>query len=368
MCARRFLAVIFFLTLLVVAASFAIYQWGGSVLVSQATPQGHFNARAGGDDPDYAQPASWLARPGLADDLSLWLPPEADPPTSADTAAVFYVHPTTYLDRDRWNAPIDTDAVTAARTKLIVQSQASAFAKAGQVWAPRYRQAAYGAFLLKSRDATEALDLAYGDISRAFDQFLTEAGSRPIIIAGHSQGALHLLRLLQERKQQLKGRLVAAYVIGWPVSTTADVPSLGLSPCRSSDETNCLLSWLTFAEPANPNLILNEWKAGRGPSGRPHRAADLLCVNPLTGTQGGSAQPAQNPGTLVPTASLQSATLAAGQVGATCKDGLLVIDGSVPALGSFVLPGNNYHVYDITLFWEAIRRDAVRRLAAWSAP
>jgi hypothetical protein len=30
-----------------------------------------------------------------------------------------------------------------------------------------------------------------------------------------------------------------------------------------------------------------------------------------------------------------------------------------------VLPGNNYHVYDYALFWEAIRRDAGRRVAAW---
>jgi hypothetical protein len=36
-----------------------------------------------------------------------------------------------------------------------------------------------------------------------------------------------------------------------------------------------------------------------------------------------------------------------------------------PQLGSFVLPGNNYHVYDYALFWGAIRRDAERRLAAW---
>jgi hypothetical protein len=34
-------------------------------------------------------------------------------------------------------------------------------------------------------------------------------------------------------------------------------------------------------------------------------------------------------------------------------------------MGPFVLPGNNYHVYDYSLFWGAIRRDAERRLAAW---
>jgi len=42
-----------------------------------------------------------------------------------------------------------------------------------------------------------------------------------------------------------------------------------------------------------------------------------------------------------------------------------LLDGDIPALGPFVLPGNNYHVYDYALFWTAIRGDAVRRLQAW---
>ena len=54
-----------------------------------------------------------------------------------------------------------------------------------------------------------------------------------------------------------------------------------------------------------------------------------------------------------------------GRVGAHCEDGLLLLDGDVPALGPFVLPGNNYHVYDFALFWAAIRRDAERRMDAW---
>jgi hypothetical protein len=44
---------------------------------------------------------------------------------------------------------------------------------------------------------------------------------------------------------------------------------------------------------------------------------------------------------------------------------LLILDGDIPALGPFVLPGNNYHVYDYALFWTAIRGDAERRLQTW---
>jgi hypothetical protein len=364
MCARRFLIIIFVLTLLAVAAGFAIYQWGGNFLLRQATPSGHFEAARAGDGPDYSKAESWLSRPGLANDPSQWLP-DGVQPASSGHADIFYIHPTTYLATDRWNAPLRPDVTTEFRTRLFVQSQASVFNSAGAVWAPRYRQAAYGAFLLKSSDARQALDFAYGDVSAAFDRFLADAGNRPIILAAHSQGALHLTRLLAERKDQLGGRLVAAYAVGWPVSTTADLPALGFAACASPDQTGCILSWMSFAEPANSDLILGEWSKTRGANGGARRREDVLCVNPLTGTVGSSAPPAANPGTLVPSSSFTSAALDPGKVGARCDHGLLIIGGEIPALGPYVLPGNNYHVYDYALFWGAIRRDAERRLGAW---
>jgi hypothetical protein len=365
MCARRFLIAVLVLTLIVVAAGFAIYQWGGNVLLKQATPTGHFDAAEAGSSPDYSRQDSWVARPGMARNPSLWLPAGVAGTTTGN-ASVFYIHPTTYLERDRWNAPLATAGQTAFRTRLFVQSQASAFTAAGEVWAPRYRQAAYGAFLLKSEDAQEALNLAYADIRAAFDQFLSQMPpDEPIILAAHSQGALHLMRLLQDDKQRLNARLVAAYVVGWPISTTADLPSLGYPACRAAEQTGCILSWMSFGDPANPGLILDQWQKTKGPTGAGRRREDVLCVNPLTGTAGGAAGPASNPGTLVPSANLNSATLLPGRVGARCDKGLLLIEGDVPQLGPFVLPGNNYHVYDYALFWGAIRRDSERRLAAW---
>jgi hypothetical protein len=366
MCARRFLMAVFILTLLVVAAAFAIYQFGADVLVRQAVPKGHFEAVEAGGAPDYRQESSWLARPGLAEDPSHWLPDGIAAPRAGD-AAVFYIHPTTYLERDRWNAPLDAGGDTAFRTALFVQSQASAFNGVGQLWAPRYRQAAYGAFLLSSEDAKKALDLAYRDVAAAFDQFVREAGDRPIVLAGHSQGALHLERLLRDKVagKPIARRIVAAYVVGWPISNSADLPVLGLPACTAPAEAGCILSWLSFGEPANPDLILDQWDHSRGLTGGDRRQQDALCVNPITGTQNGAAAPAENPGTLVPTADLTSATLKTGLVGARCDNGLLMVSGAIPPLGPFVLPGNNYHVYDYALFWGAIRRDAERRLAAW---
>src|SRR3954470_8267426 len=74
MCARRFLVAVFVLTLLVVAAGFAMFQYGGQILIKSAVPRGHFEAAKAGTGPDYSKPASWVARPGIGGDPSAWLP------------------------------------------------------------------------------------------------------------------------------------------------------------------------------------------------------------------------------------------------------------------------------------------------------
>ncbi len=366
MCARRFLFVIVGLTLLAVAGAFFIFQYGGSTLIRMATPQGRFSPPPPQSGPDYTLGSSWLARPGNADSPAAWVPDGLVAASADRAAATFFIHPTTYLERDRWNAALDPGADAGFRARLFVQSQASAFNGQSRVWAPRYRQAAYGAFLLKREDASKALDLAYRDVLAAFDIFLAaQPQATPIILAGHSQGALHLSRLLVERREALAGRIVAAYVVGWPLSVSADLPATGLPPCNAPDQAKCVLSWQSFAEPANASLVLDSWVGSKSANGVERARKDMLCVNPISGERDGGAAPGANLGTLVPTADLAGATLAAGRVGARCADGFLMIDGAIPALGPYLLPGNNYHVYDYALFWGSIRADVERRLRAF---
>jgi hypothetical protein len=208
MCARRFLIVIFVLILLTVAGAFLFFQYGQRVLIKQAVPQGSFQAPPPSSEPDYAQQSSWISRPGIGGDPSAWQPNDDPRPLTPKPAHLFYIHPTTYLQRDRWNATIAGSADSRYRAELFVRSQASAFNDVAAVWAPRYRQAAFGAFLLDSEDARKALDLAYGDVEAAFERFLASIPpGEPIILAGHSQGALHLAMLLRRRlADQRRGR------------------------------------------------------------------------------------------------------------------------------------------------------------------
>src|SRR5690606_14789585 len=103
-------------------------------------------------------------RPGMgADDPSRWLPPGVEEDADAIGAAVFFVHPTSYIEKAYWNAPVD-EPKSRERSELFVRGMASPFNKSLDIWAPRYRQAAFGAFLSDDPAAQKALDIAYGDV------------------------------------------------------------------------------------------------------------------------------------------------------------------------------------------------------------
>ncbi|MEG3124756.1 DUF3089 domain-containing protein [Sphingomonas sp. GB1N7] len=363
--ARKFLYVFACLIVLTVAAAFAYRLWGVEIIRWWAVPSAQFEAQAPVPANAYADPKMWLAHPDLRKDAARWTPPGYAPVANAP-AAVFYVHPTSFLGTAHWNAKLD-DAESNARAELFLRAQATAFNESGAIWAPRYRQATFGAFLTDADAANQALDLAYGDISAAFDQFVKEAGDRPIILAGHSQGALHLTRLLREKiaDTPLAKRIVAAYVIGWPISRSTDLAALGLPECTRPDQAGCILSWQSFAEPADPTMILEHYDKTTGFDGKPRKGTPMVCTNPLTGTANATAPAQANLGTLIPSAALDTAQVQPGAVPARCDPRGFLLIGEPPAMGNYVLPGNNYHVYDYSLFWANVRADVARRLATF---
>src|SRR5688572_17787244 len=74
---------------------------------------------------NYAQASLWIARPDIAGNPALWAP-QGFAPTGSPRASVFFVHPTSFLERNAWNAPL-THEDSQTRAVLFVRSQASAF-------------------------------------------------------------------------------------------------------------------------------------------------------------------------------------------------------------------------------------------------
>ena len=369
---RKFLYVIAVLIVLALVALFALRMWSKELTEVAFVPSGEFVAQDPLARNAYQDPAMWFSRPGLGAprDPSRWQPAGIAPEPVEDGPqfAVFFVHPTSYLDRAHWNAPLD-DKDSQARARTYLRGMASPFARASEIWAPRYRQATFGAFVTDEPAARQAIDAAYRDVSQAFDFFVASIDpDTPIVLAGHSQGSEHVLRLLRERiaGTPLQQRIAAAYPVGWAISVEHDLPALGLPACATPKQAGCIATWSSFAEPADTGDWLDLYRRSPGLDGQVRGDSAILCVNPVNGTLNGDTPASENLGTLVPDADLKSGELVAGSVPARCDASGLLLIGDPPEMGPYVLPGNNYHIYDIPLFWRNLQEDVGRRVSAWA--
>jgi hypothetical protein len=378
---RKFLYVIAFIIVLVIVAAILVRVWWDELSEYSLVPDTEFVELAPLPANAYADSKMWFAMPGKpGENPAAWQPAWAEgsaPPAAPEgeekpAYAVFFIHPTSYIpikyvDDMAWNAKLD-DAKTNQQALLFIKGMATPFNKASEIWIPRYRQAVFGTFLTGDPKGDRALDAAYADVEQAFFHFVDNVDPKlPIVLAGHSQGALHLQRLLARRiaGTPLEQRIAAAYSLGWPISLEHDLPALGLPACESTAQAGCVMSWLSFAEPAEPEQMLGHYSRRPGFDGKDRTGSPILCTNPLTGTKDGEAPPEANPGSLVPDVDLDSGELVRGLVGARCNEQGLLLVGAPLELGTYVLPGNNYHVYDVPMFWRNLQLDAARRVAAW---
>ena len=79
----------------------------------------------------------------------------------------------------------------------------------------------------------------------------------------------------------------------------------------------------------------------------------------------GAAPASANRGTLDSRDAGKPPRLLSGIVPARCDTSGVLMIGEPVDMGPFTLPGNNYHVYDYSLFWANVRNDARQRLAAF---
>ncbi|MEY3052175.1 MAG: hypothetical protein RLY31_1960 [Bacteroidota bacterium] len=293
--------------------------------------------------PDYGHPATWAALPDRtdpADEVPVDTLQDRQAQASVD---VFFLHPTLYTrKRDRpWNASVSDERLNRAVDETTILYQASAFNGTGRIFAPRYRQAHLRSFYTADKSsARQALDLAYEDVRAAFQQYLAVHNQgRPILIAAHSQGSLHAYRLLDEffDGKPLQRRLVAAYLVGWPVFRNgfSDIP-----PCESDVQTGCFCSWRSFRHGHFPkDALLGD---------------SILVTNPLTWTTGPApASDSLNRGTLL----RRFDRLLPGIADARVVNGVLwVHKPQFP--GSIFFIRRNYHIADYNLFYLNIRENA----------
>ncbi|MDF1564473.1 MAG: DUF3089 domain-containing protein [Deltaproteobacteria bacterium] len=386
----------FFLTVLavfgvVLAASYvAVNLWGTEILGLMLRPGADFDPGRSPAAPDYSQAWAWAARPETEDPADLVSEGGATPEAQASAPAdVFFVHPTTYYASDRWNGPTD-DPRAKAMTAVTMAGQASAFNGCCRVFAPRYRQAAIGAYLENDANSLAAFRLAYGDVKAAFEHYLEhDNAGRPFILASHSQGTMHALRLLEELADSpARERLISAYLVGYrlPVALLKErLP--GVPVCEGPEATGCLVGWDTHTEEGDPDFEI-AYLHWQGDALVSSRGVPRLCVNPLTWRQGEEPAPAAAHlgATTIRTAEPFPGMLALmfgeeeqqkievtglgaprpASFGARCVGSRLMIP-TQPEPYETMNAGGSYHIYDYDLFYEDVRANAVRRVEAFLA-
>jgi hypothetical protein len=322
--------------------------------------------------PDYGSPESWAALPDRPDDADVAPGQEREGQASAPVD-VFFVHPTTSFSNKAWNAALDDARAKDITDHDILRNQASAFNACCRVYAPRYRQASLGSQEATPEEADKALALAYRDVRAAFEHYLRHQNhGRPFLLAAHSQGTLHALRLLEEliTGKPLRRKLVAAYLIGMPIPTdvfTRTLPDLPL--CAAPEQTGCVLSWNAIGPTADTRLF--HVHLHRYPDGKKESIVGkaLVCTNPITwrADETPGAREAHLGGVRFAMAAGAPPRLDRALVEARCReDGWLVITRPGPqAYRELLLGPDLYHVYDYSLFYMDVRENARARVEAF---
>ncbi len=328
-------------------------------------------------DIDYSRADSWLARPGLDSAASL-VPKDSGYSNLAASARadVFYLHPTSGMREDVANVPID-DPKALATGRVMLMSQATPFNGIARIYAPRYRQVALHVYDEDEATLQAPLNFAYEDVRRAFAYYAEhENQGRPFFLVAHSQGSNHALRLLMEAIQgtPMQARLVAAYLPGMPTPRAAFTKHLmRIPPCVIPEQIGCVAIWGVFAEGyrdfAGWEAVNVYWDAAkrrwRSPKGMP-----LVNVNPVSWREDNTAVPASRHLGAVPfgVAATHFSRPVARLIGARTARGYTLVSPAPPAHlfdDGGVFDGNNYHVFDINLFWVDLRANARRRLTAF---
>lgn len=171
-------------------------------------------------------------------------------PGAMQAVDVFFIGPTTFFgNAAQLNLPID---VPEARRSFLgaINMEKGIYDATTNFYAPYYRQAALNVYRMEAGAAAPYFALAYQDVKAAFEHYLKHLNpDRPFILAGFSQGADMIVRLMKDKfgDPGLQGRLVAAYAVGWRVTAEeiAQYPQLRMA--RGEYDTGVIISFNTEA-------------------------------------------------------------------------------------------------------------------------
>ena len=202
-------------------------------------------------------------------DTTMWF--TADDDAEGTGADIFYVVSTWEEDwlyegtvchyADVWNAE------HRAHMAIEISRAAAYMAPGNRFYAPYYRHMTIDGWVTGDEELIQCRTrLSMGDVCEAFDTFIARRdNSRPLVIAGFSQGGMAVVELLKHMSDETYSRLVAAYVMGYKI-TPADTLCAHIHPAKGETDTGVAICYNTVKD---VKYVL------------PIIAASAICINPV---------------------------------------------------------------------------------------
>ena len=239
---------------------------------------------------NYADPATWLCKPGRADDVCGRSNQDAtvvradgstrverfhaDPNAPIDC---FYVYPTVSKD------PGGNATMAVEKEEVVVVNQQFArFAAVCRPYAPIYRQVTLTALQAQMMGRPIPADraLAYDDVKDAWDYYLKHDNhGRGVVLIGHSQGSGVLIQLVKNRIDgQPVQRQIVSVILGGarlqvPVGKDVGGDFQSIALCHAASQTGCAINFASFRADSPPPAN-SRFGTASGPG------MEAACVNP----------------------------------------------------------------------------------------
>ncbi|MBO6148704.1 MAG: DUF3089 domain-containing protein [Lachnospiraceae bacterium] len=296
------------------------------------------------DATDYSNESSW-AYFGIGEDK------EAD---------LFLICPTVNTREDEYNMSLE-DEETKEKFIGALNMERGIYEDNTRMYAPYYRQAAMGVYSLNESERKKYMEVAYSDVSNAFEYYLkNENGGRPIVLAGFSQGADMCYRLMDEYfgDDKLYGQLVAVYALGWPCTEELVKKCPQIKPASAADDIGTVVSFDCEAPEVEDSFI------------NP-KSQKAYTINPLNWkTDSTPADKDLNTGACFTDYSGNIKKEEAGLCGCYIEEGrgvLKVTDVNPEDYPAVIreLPEGAYHIYDYQFFFRALQQNVGERIRAY---
>lgn len=207
------------------------------------------------------------------------------------------------------------------------------------LFSPYYKQFTMSSINLPAEEMERVRKEAADDVVSAFRYYIQHLNNgRPFILAGFSQGAMHMIDILQDMSQEDYERMIVAYCMGYRLSES-DLKHPHIKAAQSADDLGVTVS---FNSVATPDAI---W---------PMVNADAAtCINPV------NYRTDNEPAEFV----FDNDTLT---VRVDTMHNVLIVESAniesyrFPILDKYCKPGNLHH-WDLLFYGESIRRNALDR-------